>query len=255
MQSPRRSALQQDTTDVTISISTAFHPNLEPSPDTVIVASDGVLFYVNSRIIVDKCPAAFQPILSGSLSDRKRRGINNQVDVPSAELNVILHALYQTSPAVHSPDFQTIVRAIDYMPIHSIPPEVVIHPSSLLHDLVLSYAPLHPLETYALAAHHKLHAMAVTVSSHLLSLDLANISDAMAERIGAIYLKKLLLLHVGRNTSLKTILLHPPHPHPPTKNCGFENQKKLTRAWALVSAYLAWDARPGTFRFISFEKL
>ena len=30
----------------------------------------------------------------------------------------------------------------------------------------------------------------------------------------------------------------------PTLECGFFEQKKLTRAWALASAYLTWDARP-----------
>ena len=66
----------------------------------------------------------------------------------------------------------------------------------------------------------------------------------MAAKIGPIYLKKLFFLHLGRTDALKRLLLPPPHPHAPTPTCDFMEQKKLTRAWALASAYLTWDARP-----------
>ena len=35
-----------------------------------------------------------------------------------------------------------------------------------------------------------------------------------------------------------------PHLHPPTPECDLTEQKKLSRAWVLASAYLAWDAQP-----------
>lgn len=72
----------------------------------------------------------------------------------------------------------------------------------------------------------------------------------MAERIGAVYLKRLFFLHFGRAEALKRILLPPPHPHAPTPSCDFSDQKKLTRAWALASAYLAWDTRPGPYKSV-----
>jgi hypothetical protein len=90
--------------------------------------------------------------------------------------------------------------------------------------------------------------MAVAVSSHLLSFPLATITDDVAERIGPVYLKRLFFLHFGRVDALKRLLLSPPHPHAPTAWCDFAEQKKITRAWALASAYLAWDARPGEHR-------
>ena len=204
-----------------------------------------MLFYIHAKTILDRCPTAFEPQCSATLSDARFRNSVIQIDAPSTELNVILHALYGTSPAVHSPDIDTLVKAVDRMPVYAISPETLIPTSSPMYDLLLSHAPIRPLDVYALAAHHGLTSLAVSASSHLLSYDLSSITDAMAERIGAVYLKKLLLLHVGRFSSLKTILLHPPLPHPPTRQCAFEDQKKLTRAWALVSAYLAWDARPG----------
>ena len=63
--------------------------------------------------------------------------------------------------------------------------------------------------------------------------------------MGPVYLKRLFFLHFGRIDALKRVLLPPPHPHPPTQHCDFTEQKHLTRAWALASAYFAWDARPG----------
>jgi len=158
---------------------------------------------------------------------------------------VILHMLYGTSSAGHSPSFEVLVNAVDRMPGYDIQPVKLILPSTPLYNLLLSYAPLHPLDLYGLAAHHSLHSLAVTTSSHLLSYSLPSITDTQAERIGAIYLKKLLLLRVDRFTALKKILLKTPHPHAPTKACGFGDQKGLTRAWGLVSAYLVWDASLG----------
>lgn len=43
---------------------------------------------------------------------------------------------------------------------------------------------------------------------------------------------------------LKRLLYSPPHPHGPTPQCDFAEQKKITRAWALASSYLLWNARP-----------
>ena len=172
------------------------------------------------------------------------------VEAPSTELNIVLHAVYKTSPAAYSPDIKTIIRAVDRMPAWSIPPNDLLTPSNPLYELLLSYSPLWPLEIYALASRHDLEDMAISVSPYLLSYDLSTITDEMAVRIGPIYLKRLLLLHFNRARDLKSILLLPPHPHPPLKNCHFEDQKKLTRAWALASAYLIWDARLGKPRLL-----
>ncbi|KDR73916.1 hypothetical protein GALMADRAFT_593838 [Galerina marginata CBS 339.88] len=233
-----------DPLDDVISISTVFHPGTHPPPNTICSSSDNVFFYVSSEVILLSSPTAFQPYLSAPLSDPQYRDMVIAVDAPSDELNVIMHALYRTSPASHLPDFETISRSIDRMPHYGLSPQALIKPSTPLYDLLLSHAPLHPLEVYALGAHHQIHALASTVSSHLLSHNLSTVSDEMAERIGPIYLNRLFLLHVGRFTALKKILLYAPHPHPPTKDCDFDDQKKLTRAWALVVAHLVWDAKP-----------
>ena len=116
-----------------------------------------------------------------------------------------------------------------------------------MYTLLMSHAPLCPLALYALAASHDLFDLAVATSSHLLSMTLAMLTDEMVGHIGLIYLKRLYFLHYGRAEALKRLLLPPPHTHAPTPGCNFTEQKTLTRAWALASAYLTWDPRPGTF--------
>jgi len=211
------------------------------------VSTEGVLFYVNSAVALKTCRNAFREFLGSCLSDPKFRHTwaPVPVDVQSAEFNVILHLLYGTSPASHSPSFEVLQNAVDCMPRYSIVPCEYIVPGSPLYTLLLSVAPLQPMDVYTLAAHHKLHDLAMATSSHLLSYPLRNITEAQAERMGAIYLKKLMDLHLSRLSALKTILLSPPNPHSPTCRCSFQEQRKLTRAWALASAYIVWDSRLG----------
>jgi hypothetical protein len=156
----------------------------------------------------------------------------------------MLHAIYDMSCAHYAPSFEILVAAVTALKTHGIPLHPRVRPSTHLYTLLMSHAPLYPLELYALAATYDLYDIAVPTSSHLLSLSLASLTDDMAQRIGPVYVKRLFFLHFGRAEALKRLLLPPPHPHAPTPFCDFTEQKKLTRAWALASAYLAWDARP-----------
>lgn len=150
------------------------------------------------------------------------------------------------SCAHYSPPFSVLVTAVNHLQTYGISPKPIIIPSTPIYTLLLSHSPVFPLELYTLAASYDLYDLAVATSSHLLSFPLATLTDEMAEQIGPIYLKRLFFLHFGRSDALKRVLLPPPNPHAPTPWCGFDEQKKLSRAWALASAYLAWDARPGT---------
>lgn len=252
--SPHNEDLSAETETV-VSVSTAFHPTSYPDlpvPDTIFQASDGVLFYAHSNTILSACSSAFRDFIGSPLEDPKYRDNIIPVASTSSEFNVIMHMLYGSSCAPHSPSFENLVNAVDRMPAYSIPPDNHILVATPLYSLLLSHAPINPLDLYALAAFHNIHPLAVATSSHLLSYSLQTISDSQADRMGAMYLKRLMMLHVERFTALKTILLKPPHPHAPTRKCGFIEQRKLTRAWALVSAHLAWDARAG--KYSSSEK-
>ncbi|KAF5350125.1 hypothetical protein D9756_009124 [Leucocoprinus leucothites] len=257
--SPQESeATEEDDTTTVISLSTVFHPGAHTvEPDTTFITSDMVLFYVHSQVLRGTSPHAFRRVFEAHRDLDKntptREAPSNPsrsdelIHVPdtSAVLNVILHMLYGTSSAQHSPSFEILTTAVNQMPYYDLVPKNHIVPRTPLYDLLLTHAPLFPLQLYTLAAHHDLQELAVATSSHLLSYPLSNLPEEAVDRMGALYLKRLLCLHLDRFNALKQILLSPPHPHPATRQCSFQDQKKLTRAWALVSAYLAWDARPG----------
>jgi len=232
----------QEEQEMMVSVSTVFYPGANDlESDICFSSSDRVLFYVHSQIIRAACEEAFSSVLSGLPSSDAHHTIF--IDMEAAVLNVILHTLYGTSSALHSPSLETLTTAVGCMPFYNINPKKFIQPGFPLYTILLAYAPLYPIDIYSLAAQFDLKQLAVNSSSHLLSYPLSSITDEMAQRMGAIYLKRLMCLHYGRNTALRDILLVPPHPHPETKNCSFADQKGLTRAWALVSAYLAWEAR------------
>ncbi|KAJ7129746.1 hypothetical protein C8R44DRAFT_777564 [Mycena epipterygia] len=229
-----------------VSISTTFFPSAQhrpQHPDVALLSKDSVYFYVHSDLLLDVSENRFRAMLPISPSDDDEPPVLH-VPEPAPVLNIILHAIYDMSCAHYSPPFDILVRAVDSMPIYGINPKSNIVPSTPLFTLLLSQAPLFPLELYALAAHYDIMDLAVPTSSHLLAFPLSRLSDQVVERMGATYLKRLFFLHFGRAEALKRVLQSPPHPHPPTPSCDFHSQKRLSRAWALASAYLAWDVRP-----------
>lgn len=146
----------------------------------------------------------------------------------------------------YSPSFEHLSEAVATLNIYGLPVSTFLTPNSPLFDALLAYAPTRPLDLYALSASFRIHQLAVSASPHLLSLPLCSLTDDMALKIGPIYLKKLFFLHLGRLEALKQ-LLHPPPPlHDPTPTCGYEEQRKLRRSWALASSYLMWNAQPDT---------
>ncbi|KAJ6599121.1 hypothetical protein DFH09DRAFT_1130181 [Mycena vulgaris] len=236
----------KDDGNTLVSISTTFFPaaqHRQHPPDVALLSKDSVYFYVHSDLLLDASDNRFRAMLPISSSDGDEPPVLN-VPEPSPVLNIILHAVYDMSCAHYSPPFDTLVHAVDSMPIYGINPKSHILPSTPLFTLLLSHAPLFPLDLYALAAHYDIFDLAVPTSSHLLAFPLSRLSDQVVERMGATYLKRLFFLHFGRAEALKRVLLPPPHPHPPTPSCDFQSQKGVTRAWTLASAYLAWDVRP-----------
>ncbi|KZP11191.1 hypothetical protein FIBSPDRAFT_871819 [Athelia psychrophila] len=76
----------------------------------------------------------------------------------------------------------------------------------------------------------------------------------MAARVGAVYLKKLFLMHMGRADALKGLLFPPSYPHAhdaaPGKGkkkgtgtgCSAEDRPRVSRAWSLAAIGLAAGA-------------
>jgi hypothetical protein len=231
-----------------VSVSTTFYPGsaLDPLPiDVILLSLDSVFFNVHTHRLLAASNNGFGGLLP-------RPSLSTTSDVPevvtvpaqSAVLNLVLHAAYGLSCAQYAPPFDVLANAVRACKLYGLEPDRVFAPGAPLCEVLMSHTPLRPMDTYVLAAQNKLHDLAVTASAHLVSFPLSSITDEMAEAIGPIYLKKLFFLHLGRADALKRLLLAPPAAHPPTPKCGYEERTKLTRAWALTAAYLAWDARP-----------
>lgn len=252
----------KETDSTTVSVSTTFYPSatsLSPlPPDVILFSSDAVFFYTHCHQIATASTNCFHSLLpqpsplristtSNPKGDSSLVDITSVISVtePAQVLNILLHAVYDISCAHYCPTLDTISAAVCAMVKYGISVKKHISPSTHLYSLILSQAPIAPLEAYTLAAEHDVLELAMPVSSHLLSYDLSTITDEIALRMGPIYLRRLFFLHLGRADALKRLLLPPPHPHPECDDCDFAEQKKLTRAWALAAAYLAWDARPG----------
>ncbi|KAI0365637.1 hypothetical protein BV20DRAFT_722685 [Pilatotrama ljubarskyi] len=229
-------------------ISTAFQPSLridDRLPDIVIISSDNVYFYVHQHRVLNAStnnmgglllfdPAAFPHGFLPSLR------LPESGDV----LNVVLHTMYGLSCLHFHPTLETVEAALDALIKYGLPMQTHAAPYQPLHQLILSHAPYRPIETYALAGKHELDDLAVTISGHLLSFDLSRVTDDLATKMGPVYLKRLFLLHQTRLHALKEILLRPPAAHPTTPGCNPTEHGKLTRAWALATAQLVWDATP-----------
>ncbi|KAI0675500.1 hypothetical protein C8Q78DRAFT_1074516 [Trametes maxima] len=239
-----------------LSVSTTFHPtaNLLPiPPDLILVSSDEVFFYAHTTRVLSVSNNHFNNIVSpdavksntGDAPGPASCGPLACVPESATVLNVLLHCAYGLPCEHYRPTLDTLIAAVDAMPSYGLSPTThVLRPPSPLSSLILAQAPVHPLAAYALAARHDLLALAQPVSSHLLSFPSDACSAELAAQIGAVYLKRLCLLHLQRLDALRRLLMPAPHPHPPTDDCDFVDQKRLTRAWTLTAAYLAWDARP-----------
>ncbi|KAJ3841489.1 hypothetical protein EV361DRAFT_484717 [Lentinula raphanica] len=246
-------------------ISTAFHPDAlwqSLTPDLILICSDSVLFHVHSQLVLQCSENSFGSLIPADFYDApgsshltitpspsppgRQKPTSALIHIPetSAVLNIILHAIYGLSCSHYAPSFELLAEAVDKLPSYGVNPKTCIEPQSHLHNLLLSHAPLLPMNVYILAARHDLYELAVSASPHLLSFQLSTLTDEMAKAMGAKYLRRMFFLHIGRADALKRLLLQSPHPHAPTSSCSFADQRNLTRAWALASAYIAWDARP-----------
>jgi hypothetical protein len=232
-----------------VSVSTTFYPGsaLDPLPiDVILLSLDSVFFNVHTHRLLSASNNGFGGLLPRPSVSTAASDVPEVVAVPaqSAVLNLVLHAAYGLSCAQYAPPFDVLADAVRACKLYGLEPDRVFAPGAPLCEVLMSHTPLRPMDTYVLAAQNKLHDLAVTASAHLVSFPLSSITDEMAEAIGPVYLKKLFFLHLGRADALKRLLLAPPAAHPPMPKCGYEERTKLTRAWALTAAYLAWDARP-----------
>jgi hypothetical protein len=235
-------------------ISSVFYPENELNsnpPDLILCSSDQVMFWVHYDILAStsvNCFAARLPVPKVSYQVIK-------LPDNSAVLNFTLHTIYGKPCFEYPHTFDILCAAVDALDHYGFPPEdYLMSPLTSLHTLMLRYTPLYPLATYTIAAKYRLEAIAVSASSHLLSIDVTTITEDITIQMGAIYFKRFLRLRHNRIRALRDIIILPPNLHPPTSVCRLLDQEGLRRAWTLVSGDIILYSSPGIL-ILTFEKI
>ncbi|KAG8874068.1 hypothetical protein FRB98_008669 [Tulasnella sp. 332] len=239
--------------------------------DFVIQASDAVFFFCHTSMVLSKSNNSFNHLLPSSSDSLLASGWTNGSDAPtpprdpsdaqydssvatmtppvlitipelSAVVNIALHCIYSIDFGVYAPELRVLSHTLQFLRTYGLSSiispscsysELALSPSSQLHDALESFAPNYPLEVYTLAAQNQMHDLAVTTSQYTLTLNLSVISDQQCIDMGAFYLKRLVLLHVIREESLKQILVSPFEHHPltlgKTAACDEEDRCSLAR--------------------------
>lgn len=231
----------------TLSVSTTFFDgaNLSSEPqDLILISEDSVYFYVSSKVILEKSNNRFQNMIPFTSFGEHHDVI--LVTESCAALSLMIHAVYGISCTHHPIPFEIISSTVTSFPLYGFAPQNFIIPDSWLYNMIKAQAPLFPIAAYCLAASFDLFDLAATVSDHLHSFVLSDLTDELATRMGPIYLKRLFGLHLRRQEALKRILVSPPEPHPESRSCTSDNQRQLGRAWSLAATSFIWNPRPDT---------
>jgi hypothetical protein len=233
----------------------------------VLASDDNTLFYLNSHLLASSGFNVFSVSLQSlSLLHRSStlpggpllHGPVSKIPDSSATLDIIFQTVYGLSCAIQAPTLDSLSFAISRMPVYNLSPSTLIGTGTPLYaHLMGNHAPLEPLKLYTLAGQHSIDSLAVGVSSHLLGLDLSEITDQMATTMGSVYLKRLFFMHKGRLARLKNVLARPPSLHDSklAKVCDIATRAAVRNRWTVLVTSLAWDATPGKFRRAHWDVL
>ncbi|KAF8906696.1 hypothetical protein CPB85DRAFT_1223848, partial [Mucidula mucida] len=204
--------------------------------DTIFQSTDAAFFYVHADIIHAASCNSFGSFLQSPTVPP----LIIKLDVDSTVLNLMIHAIYSAECSL-----LMLTTTLDVMGRYGLTLSKFIYSSSMLFTELYRHVPFHPLDVYTLAAHHDLVQLAIGASAHLLSLDLGKISFDQSERMGAIYYRRLSLLHTTRLTHLKEILSGgPPSGHRFDLLCTNVAQRDMRSSWALAIIDVLRNASP-----------
>jgi hypothetical protein len=204
-------------------------------------SSDAVRFYLHVDKIVSASENGFNDLLPATFPSQ----FPLQLSEPAAVLNLVFCSFYAISCRCYKPTVLEVSVSIQALQKYGMTPGRAVNRSSPLYLALLDVLPENALQVYKLAAAYDLLDLAQVTSTHLQTYPLSSLTDVDAEEIGAIYLKRLFFLRLGRAEALKRILIMPPASHPPTLSCGTAERMAILRAWALASACVTWEAKAG----------
>ncbi|KAF8302598.1 hypothetical protein DL93DRAFT_2145375 [Clavulina sp. PMI_390] len=219
---------------------------------------ESIHFYVHSHLLLKRSSNAFASLItprsadtsapmsaSGSGAGGGSPRIFIHLHEKAEVLNLLLHAVYNLNPARYVPSLE----ALSYLPgallNYGLSLDDHLSPDSEFTRLYLNHAREQPVDVYALAAAYGLEYIAQKASRPSLTTPLTSVTDEQVTMMGSVYLRRLVHLHHNRLEALKNILLTLPawHARSNPVACN-DTEANVLRAWALVTAYLAWEARP-----------
>lgn len=189
-------------------VSTIFYPGAALDgnlTDMILLSSDSVYFYVSGTRLLTSSNNGFNFQLPFNEFGQDALPM---IEVPenSTVIDIILHMAYSLPYSQLNPTFEDMRLAVAALELYGMSVQAALSVNGPLYVTMLSFAPTRPIDVYALAAKYDLADLATRASSHLMSLQLSTITDELAERIGAHYLKRLFFFHLGRVEAVSEFL-------------------------------------------------
>ncbi|EJD47030.1 hypothetical protein AURDEDRAFT_164089 [Auricularia subglabra TFB-10046 SS5] len=213
-------------------------------PDTMLLSSNGVIYYVHAAVLMNASFNGFGGLLPNASADGASA---MRVEDDSHALDIIFYTVYGLDIAPLAADWPTLTHAVStlIMRYGLLPPG----PGDPLFAALLAHVHQEggAKQVYAFAAQHELEALAVESSAHLLSLALQMIDPVWVTQVGPEYMRRLYFLQLGRIQAFSRILPAPLQLHPPTVLCDErEMQEMVLSPWAYAVANLVTNPQPGT---------
>ncbi|KAI3616247.1 hypothetical protein WG66_013936 [Moniliophthora roreri] len=212
-----------------------------PSANLTLISQNSVLFYVDEYSLLRFSNNNFKGLLPLPDQAREKR-IIFLPDLPSSELEILLQAIYRVPTSTPGTmgggsmdDFHELVRGVGRLPTFGIAFKSVILPHTYIFDRILSFSAQYPLEVYALGGQYDIDELAVSASPHTLTVELTDIEEGLAGRIGALYLLRLIRLHEKRKKIIMDLLVEGPDS---ATVCRSEHQEELKKKWNMAIASL-----------------
>jgi len=231
------------------SVSTRFHPDEQDMQDAdlILLATDAVFFYAHRSVLLRESSNNFGGLVIPRHVRDKHLPLNGSrppdvviADYQPAVLNVVLLAVYDFPMRSCDPTLETLCDVVPALTNLGYNLSSIAAPQSELFGLLLEAAEGEPFWLYAIAAQHDFEELAIPASRFTLGKSIGDLPNELAEQMGPIYLKRLLVLHHEHGDTLKR-LVAPPILHPPTDDypkCDSEVQVRVKQAWTVVSAHV-----------------
>ncbi|KAF8598922.1 hypothetical protein BDV93DRAFT_592541 [Ceratobasidium sp. AG-I] len=168
-------------------------PNTQDA-DTALLAASDVLFYAHRAKLLLGSSNSFGGLVTSDHSFLEITMTNYRSEV----LNVVLLAVYELPINSCDPSLKTLCGVIPALTKLGYDLRSIAGPQSELFQLFLKAAEGDPLSLYAVAAQHSFEELAVSASTFSLNTPIMQLSNELAQQMGAIYLQRLLRRENGK---------------------------------------------------------